>query len=72
MHFRGFSEHYFIFEHNCTPSGRKTVTGVQVITASQVQSIGCRSQALFVLPITEHKADPLEAHTSGDEQGHKH
>ena len=30
------------FEHNHTPSGKKTVTGVQVITASQVQSIGGR------------------------------
>ena len=29
----------FIFEHNCTPSGKKSVTGVQVVTASQVQSI---------------------------------
>jgi len=41
----------------CTPSGKKTVTGVQVISASQVQSIWCRWQALFVLPVTE-------AHTS--------
>ena len=24
----------FFFEHNCTPSGKKTVTGVQVTTAS--------------------------------------
>ena len=23
------------------PSGKKTVTGVQVVTATQVQSIGC-------------------------------
>ena len=29
-------------EHNRTPSGKKTVTGVQVITASQVQNIECR------------------------------
>ena len=29
------------FEPNCTTSGKKTVTGVQVVTASQVQSIGC-------------------------------
>ena len=27
-------------------SGKKTVTGVQVVTASQVQSIGCRWQAI--------------------------
>ena len=33
---------FFFFEHNCTPSGKKTLTGVQVITASQAQSIGCR------------------------------
>ena len=43
----------FFFEHNRTQSGKKMVTRVQVITASQVQSIGCRWQALFVLPITE-------------------
>ena len=43
---------FFLFEHNCSPSGKKTVTGVQVITASQVQSIGCRWQALLILPIT--------------------
>ena len=30
-----------------------------MITASQAQSIGCRRQALFVLPITE-------AHTGGE------
>ena len=50
-----FFSHFF--ERNRTPSGKKTVTGVQVITtASQVQSIGCRWQALFdfVLTITEH------------------
>ena len=41
--FPGF---YYIFEHNRTPSGKKTVTGVQVISASQVQSISCRWQAL--------------------------
>ena len=26
---------FVVFERNCTPSGKKTVTGVQVITASQ-------------------------------------
>ena len=41
------------FEHNHTPSGKKMVTRVQVITASQVQTIGCRWQALFFLPIKE-------------------
>ena len=40
---------FFSPEHNHTPSGKKMVTGVQVITtASQVQSIGCMWQALFV------------------------
>ena len=58
---------------NRTPSGKKSVTGVQVITASQAQSIGCRRQALFVLPITEaHTGGELVwsgSETSG-EQGH--
>ena len=36
-----------------TQIGKKTVTGMQVITTSQVQSIGCRWQALFILPKTE-------------------
>ena len=31
---------------NHTSSGKKTMTGVQVVTASQVQSIGCRWQAI--------------------------
>ena len=48
---------FFFFEHNRTPNRKKMVTGVQVITASQAQNIGCRWQALFVLSITE-------AHTS--------
>ena len=39
---------FFFSEHNRTPSGKKTVTGVQVITAYQVQSIGCRWQ----VPVT--------------------
>ena len=47
-----------LFKHNHTPSGKKTVTGVQVITASQAQSIRCRWQALFVLPITEAHTVP--------------
>ena len=34
----------FFFEHNRDPWGKKTVTGVQVITASQAQSIRCRWQ----------------------------
>ena len=64
---------YIFTEHNRTPSGKKTVTGVQVITASQAQSIGCRRQALFILPITEaHTGGELVwsgSETSG-EQGH--
>ena len=32
----------FFFEHNYTPSGKKTVTGVLVKIASEVQSIGCK------------------------------
>ena len=44
---------FYCYLYNHTPSGKETVTGVQVITASQVQSIRCRWQALFVLPITE-------------------
>ena len=45
-----FASSFFFFEHNCTPSGKKMVTGVQVITASQVQSIGCRWQAILSCP----------------------
>ena len=41
---------YYIFEHNRTPSGNNTVTGVQVLSASQVQSIGCRWQAISSCP----------------------
>ena len=40
------------FEHNRAQSGKKMVTGMQEITASQVRSIRCRWQANFVLPIT--------------------
>ena len=36
------------------PSGKKMVTEVQVVTASQVQNIGCKWQAIsIVLPITD-------------------
>ena len=35
----------FIYEHNHTPSGKKTVTRMQVVTTSQVQIIGCKSKA---------------------------
>ena len=37
---------FYFFEHNHTPSGKKTVIGVQVTTASQVQSIGCKWQTI--------------------------
>ena len=37
----------FIFKHNHTPSGKKPVTGMQVVTTSQVQIIGCRSKAIL-------------------------
>ena len=33
------------FEHNRTPSGKKTVIGVQVVTASQVPSIECNGRS---------------------------
>ena len=37
----------FSFEHNHTPSRKKTVTGMQVVTTSQVQIMGCRSKAIL-------------------------
>ena len=41
-------ERFLKFLHNRTPSGKKTVTGIQVVTASQVQV-----KAHFVLHITD-------------------
>ena len=38
---------HFLFEHNHTPSGKKTVTGMHVVTTSQVQIIRCRSKAIL-------------------------
>ena len=38
---------FLFFEHNHTPSGKKTVTGMPVVTTSQVQIIGCRSKAIL-------------------------
>ena len=38
---------FLFFKHNHTPSGKKTVTGMQVVTTSQVQIIGCRSKAIL-------------------------
>ena len=53
---------FFVFEHKRTPSGKKRMTGVQAVTASEVQSIGCRWWlGHFVLRTT---GDPIEAHTS--------
>ena len=43
----GFIFRIFFFKHNHTPSGKKTVTGMQVVTTSQVQIIGCRSKAIL-------------------------
>ena len=37
-------------EHYRTPSGKKMVTRVQVVTATQVQTIGCRLQAILSCP----------------------
>ena len=39
-----------VYEHNCTTSRKKTVTGLQVVTASEVQSIRCRWQAISSCP----------------------
>ena len=39
-----------VYEHNCTTSRKKMVTGVQVVTASEVQSIRCRWQAISSCP----------------------
>ena len=41
---------FFFFERHHTPSGKKLVTGVQVVTASQVQSIKCRWQDISSCP----------------------
>ena len=38
---------FIFFKHNHTPSGKKTVTGIQVVTTSQVQIISCRSKAIL-------------------------
>ena len=45
---------FFVFFSNITTphaSGKKTVTGMHVVTASQVQSIGCRVEGYFILSI---------------------
>ena len=38
----------FLFDHNHTLSGKKTVTGMQVVTTSQVQIIECRSKVILL------------------------
>ena len=38
---------FVFYKHNHTPNGKKMVTGMQVVTTSQVQIIGCRSKAIF-------------------------
>ena len=38
------------FEHNCIPSGKKMVIGVQMVTVSHMQIIGCRWQAISSCP----------------------
>ena len=35
-------EHIYFLEPSCILSGKQTVTVVQVVTASEVQSVGCR------------------------------
>ena len=47
---------FFFSEPNCTPSGKRMVTGVQVVTASQVQRIGYRWQAIRAQTLTKRKA----------------
>ena len=69
----GFFYYFSFSEHNHTPSGKKTMTGVQKVTAFQVQSSGCRWQAIS--SITDSWAGPLEPETSrcmvSKQQGHK-
>ena len=44
------SNFFFYFKHNRTLNRKKTVTGVQVMTTSQVQTIGCNWQAISSCP----------------------
>ena len=46
----------FYYDPNRTPSGKKMVTGVQVVNASQVQSIGCKWKAIRTQTLTKRKA----------------
>ena len=64
---------YFIilsFEHNHTPSEKKIimVTGVEVVTASQVQNIGCRWQAIRAQTLTKTKAMGMKGVVSKGER----
>ena len=49
-HSTASAQFFFFFEHNPTQSGKKMVTGVQVITTSQVKSIGYRWQTISSCP----------------------
>ena len=51
------------FEHNCTPSGKKRVTGVQVVTASEVQSISVGGRPFQVPQGTSETQDPVTSYT---------
>ena len=48
---------FFCFEHSHTPSGKKMVTGVQVVTASQVQSIKRGVQEASKIRVRELQED---------------
>ena len=59
---------YYYYEHNRTPSGKKRVTGVQVVTASEVQSIGYRWQAMRAQTLTKRKAMGMGVVSKGERQ----
>ena len=41
---------FLVFVSSYSQNGKKTVTGMQVVTASQVQIVGCRSQTILAHP----------------------
>ena len=58
----------FFCEHNCTPSGKKRVTRVQAVTASNVQSTyGLQMIGHFILRIT---GDPITTKALRDRGRH--
>ena len=59
---------FFSFEPNRTPNKKKTVTGVQVVTTSQVQSIGCRWQAIRAQTLTKRKVMGMKGVVSKGER----